>query len=626
MNKNLRTHVLIFSSFALIGLVTFLSGFEFLSAQGVVPKPSNSWIFDAKGVSSQRISDKAGRFSGKTIGVPSFKQIDAHSFYEFHGTDGFLLKENATGAEPGMPHEKFSLSSWIRIDEGTTNGGIIGCIQDNGNFEKGWLLGYDNEKFNFILSSQGADDGDGKITTLRSKSSYQKGKWYHLATSYDGASMRIFINGKLEGESKAQSKSINYASAAPFIIGRYRDDDEDFGLVGAIKEINLYQSALSADQIAALFEKDAALASLAPIPLPTGFVIAPYLQFPTKSSITIMWETSAPASSTVKFGTKLPLEMFATKEGTSLIHEVLLEKLEPATKYFYQVESKSDAGGIALSGVLTFQTAVVDDEPFSFCVIGDTQKNPKMTGKVMKLIWERRPHFLMHVGDVVDNGPDKNEWVNELFKPSIDLLCRVPVFPTIGNHEKNHEHYYNYFSLPKPEYYYRYSYGNADFFVLDSNKSLLPLTQQYTWLEKELASSKATWKIVYHHHPAYSSDDNDYGDTWVGGSNLGDKNTRSIVHLYEKYGVDMVFNGHVHVYERTLPIKSGKVDRLKGITYVTSGGGGGSLENFAPNPTWFKAEIRSDYHFCQISIIGKRLNLKAFDHEGRLFDQWDKDK
>ena len=88
----------------------------------------------------------------------------------------------------------------------------------------------------------------------------------------------------------------------------------------------------------------------------------------------------------------------------------------------------------------------------------------------------------------------------------------------------------------------------------------------------------------------------------------------------------MVFNGHVHVYERTLPIKGGKVDRLKGITYVTSGGGGGSLENFAPTPTWFKAEIRSDYHFCQISITGSRLNLKAFDHEGRLFDQWDKDK
>ena len=259
MYKNFRNRVLIFSSFALIGLVTFLSGFEFLSAQGAVPKPSNTWIFDTKGVSSQRLSDKAGRFSGKTIGVPSFKQIDAHSFHEFHGTDGFILKENATGAEPGMPHEKFSLSSWIRIDEGTTNGGIIGCIQDNGNYEKGWLLGYDNDKFTFTLSSNGADDGDGKITTLRSKSSYQKGKWYHLATSYDGASMRIFINGKLEGESKEQSKSINYASSAPFIIGRYRDDDEDFGLVGAIKEINLYQSALSADQIATLFEKDAAL-------------------------------------------------------------------------------------------------------------------------------------------------------------------------------------------------------------------------------------------------------------------------------------------------------------------------------------------------------------------------------
>ncbi|NDH04854.1 LamG domain-containing protein, partial [bacterium] len=292
MKKNLRAMVLIFSSFFLITMVTLFSGFEFLSAQGNGPKASSSWFFDAKGVSSQRLSDKAGRFSGKIIGVPSYKQLDAHSFYEFHGTDGFIIKENATGAEQGMPHEKFSLASWVRIDEGTANGGIIGCMQDNGNFEKGWLLGYDNEKFNFVISTLGADDGDGKITSLRSKSSYQKGKWYHLAATYDGSSMRIYINGKLEGESKEQSKSINYASAAPFIIGRYRDDDEDFGLVGALKEINLYATVLSPAQIADTLEKDASLANLAPVPLPSGFVIAPYLQFPTRNSITIMWETS----------------------------------------------------------------------------------------------------------------------------------------------------------------------------------------------------------------------------------------------------------------------------------------------------------------------------------------------
>ena len=609
-----------------LALTVAVSFSELVSAQAGNLKPSNHWIFDAKGVSSLRLADKAGRFSAKQIGTPYLGKMGEISFHEFHGTDGFVIRDQASGADAGMPRKDFSLAAWVRLDQGHTFGGIIGCMQDNGNFEKGWLLGYDQEKFSFSLSSLGADDGDGKISHVRSKTSFTKGKWYHLAASYDGKLMRLYVNGVLEAEGKEQSGPINYATAAPFMVGRYRDDDEDHGLVGAIREIQLFQTVITPDQAAGLFDKDSALAKLEPIALPCSFVIAPYLQFPTQNSITICWEASELVSGLVRYGTSLPLTEKAESADVKTIQEITLSNLQPNTKYFYQVECKTKAGGVMQSGVLTCQTAVPSDTPFAFCVIGDTQKNPRMTGKVMKLIWERRPHFLMHVGDVVDNGPDKKEWVDELFKPSMELLCRVPVFPTIGNHEKNHAHYYQYFSLPKPEYFYKYSYGNADFFVIDSNKPLAPGSEQYEWLNKELAASKATWKFTYHHHPAYSSDDNDYGDTWVGPSNLGDKNVRFLVPLYEKYGVDICFNGHVHVYERTLPLRSGKVDRKNGVIYVTSGGGGGSLENFAPTPTWFKAEVRSDYHFTQISIQGNHLNLKAFDHEGRLFDQMDREK
>jgi len=90
--------------------------------------------------------------------------------------------------------------------------------------------------------------------------------------------------------------------------------------------------------------------------------------------------------------------------------------------------------------------------------------------------------------------------------------------------------------------------------------------------------------------------------------------------------VDVVFNGHIHVYERTWPLRGGKVDRARGVLYVTSGGGGGKLETFAPVPTFFKAQCRSDYHFCYVTIHGGRLCLKAFDHRGTLFDSFDVDK
>jgi predicted phosphodiesterase len=353
-----------------------------------------------------------------------------------------------------------------------------------------------------------------------------------------------------------------------------------------------------------------------------SFVVAPYLQYATPTSITVMWETSFPGTSVVRYGVG---GLTKTKEGPKdvTLHEVTLTGLESGTAYLYQVQTEG-GGGSLTSPLLTFQPAVGPDQAFSFVLIGDTQKNPRVTRKIATLAWQRRPNFVVHLGDVVDNGPDKREWVHELFAPCRDLFARVPVYPCIGNHEKDHAHYYRYFSLPAPEYYYHFRYGNADFFSLDTNKQVGPTSEQYRWLEARLAKSDARWKFVYHHHPAYSSDDDDFGDTWKGQkSGQGDPNVRRLVPLYEKYNVDMVFNGHIHVYERTWPIRAGKVDRQKGIRYITSGGGGGKLENFSPVPSWFKAQCRADYHFCYVSVHGDELNLKAFDHQGMLFDTFD---
>ena len=72
---------------------------------------------------------------------------------------------------------------------------------------------------------------------------------------------------------------------------------------------------------------------------------------------------------------------------------------------------------------------------------------------------------------------------------------------------------------------------------------------------------------------------------------------------------------------RMLAVSGGVFDHLAG-----SLGGGGSLEDFAPTPTWFKAECRADYHFLHVTVFGGELTLKAFDPDGRLFDQWTRRK
>ena len=70
-------------------------------------------------------------------------------------------------------------------------------------------------------------------------------------------------------------------------------------------------------------------------------------------------------------------------------------------------------------------------------------------------------------------------------------------------------------------------------------------------------------------------------------------------------------------------LRAGKIDRKTGVTYLTSGGGGGKLEDFGPLPTWFKAQIRVDYHFCYVNIQGGHFEFKAFDQNGQLFDTFE---
>jgi hypothetical protein len=121
----------------------------------------------------------------------------------------------------------------------------------------------------------------------------------------------------------------------------------------------------------------------------------------------------------------------------------------------------------------------------------------------------------------------------------------------------------------------------------------------------------------------YSSDENDYGDTYKGPSANGDMKVRPLAELYEKYGLDINFNGHIHVYERTWPIRDGKIDLQQGVRYMVMGGGGGGLESASPTRPWFTQRVYRGHHIGQIMISGKTLQFQAFDLEGRLFDTMD---
>ncbi|MBA4030939.1 MAG: metallophosphoesterase [Planctomyces sp.] len=542
--------------------------------------------------------------------------------------DYLVIAENVAAAGKLLPKREMTVSAWVNLNATGPWGAIAGCLEDTGDYEKGWLLGYENGKFSFALASQGSDDGNGRMTYLTAKDPIELGRWYHIAGTYDGQMMKLYVNGQLAGESKAQSGDILYEPKSPYVVGAYKDSNEIYPWAGAFHEVKVYCRPLPAADFTAIAKKNDNLIRWNP-PNDTKleFLVKPYLQAVTQTSIVVMCETSRPATTTVTFAPRQPLSMKTASTSATLIQEVPLQELSPGSVYYYQVQCESPDGQKISSDILSFQTAFGADRPWAFGIVGDTQRNPVITAACADGLYALRPNFVIHCGDVVDNGFAKNQWIKDFFDPCHNLMSKTVVFPTIGNHEQNAHWYYDYFSLPKPEYHYTFEYGNAQFFMIDTNKPVGPGTEQYEWLEKELAKSKAMWKFTCHHHPCFTSDSDDYGNLTTGAGErkptYGDVNAQKLVPLYEKYGVDIAWNGHIHVYERTWPIYQMTINQKKGVRYITSGGGGGHLEQAAAQRAWFSLHFKRAYHYCYVTAFDKTIQFKAYDTEGQLFDTFE---
>lgn len=536
------------------------------------------------------------------------------------------------------PDQAFTVELWLLEHVNQPVGAAVLMHHDTQPSGVSWLLGYYDDRLVFSV------DPDGKTPALNTalyaiEERGWKGRWRHVVGTYDGGQLCLYLNGAKILQQEVAPPEGGWGGEVA-IVG-YLEREPYMQVGDLVKNVRLATYALSHQEVSDRFDE---LKQLGEdgwlLPETFHFNAGPYLNEVTSTSASLVWETDRSTTATVRYGDTLPLSqkqvlenqdtLSAVDAGNNHIRRVKLAGLNAGTPYFYEIEAVSAAGDTLSSGVLTFQTATQDVSTIAFGVIGDTEGRPHINNQIAKLLWDERPEFVLHTGDVTDGGTKdhKYEWNYEYFSGMGQLLERIPVYPVAGNGEDDLYWYRRYHTLPSEDGYYSFRQGSAEFFMLNSNnpEDFAPGGEQYQWLEAQLKASTAQWKFVTHHHAVYSADDNDYGDTWSGKSTLGDTLIQQIVPLYEKYGVDMVFYGHLHTYLRTHPLAEGKINQHRGVVYVQTGGAGGNLEDFAPNRTWFSAKTYRGHHYLTVNISGDRLNMRMYDVTGRLRDQVDLQK
>ncbi len=178
-------------------------------------------------------------------------------------------------ASEGLPTVQITVSGWVKVAVADTWGGFVGCLQDNGSYEKGWVLGTREQKFSFALVSANT----GTMTYLTDTENFNLQEWYYVTATYNGSVMKLFVNGVLKASSTEQSGDIIYAGLASdwFGLGSYVDENENWLHDGSLDEVIIWARALPDAEVHQFYLQQSNLAPGVSItePLNNATYIAP---------------------------------------------------------------------------------------------------------------------------------------------------------------------------------------------------------------------------------------------------------------------------------------------------------------------------------------------------------------
>lgn len=330
-------------------------------------------------------------------------------------------------------------------------------------------------------------------------------------------------------------------------------------------------------------------------------------------------------------------------------HEVHVCGLAADTTYYYKV-----GGPGHWSQTYEFSTAPAPGTaaPFKFAVLGDSRSGPEIYAQIQKAAFDQGVDFQLFSGDFVDNTQNQSQW-EALFGGASsgfavqDALAQRPMMPANGNHDNLSAYYNGLMALPQDvsqgesaqgEEWYSFDYSNAHFVVVNSESPSATLTTQREWMRTDLAKvdrAKTPWIFVAFHTPTYSCASTHEGDqlpiraAWQP--------------VFDEFEVDFVLMGHVHNYQRTLPIRGfqaggteGQVaatgandvpvidgsGKSSGTLYILSAGAGGDLYGVKPSSAcYFASKTEETNNWGLFSLDGKQVAFTAYKLDGTVLDE-----
>jgi len=165
------------------------------------------WILDPSHVSADTLGALHG-LPGKTTGPVAWIDGPDGKWYRMDGSSNHFVIYSGATSGLASPSTAITVEAWAMVSESANWAGLASFIQDNGSYERGWMLGCLDGRFMFGLASLGdrkvTDPYPSYLTYMKADGPFETGRWYHVVGVYDGTTMRLYVDGRLSAESKDQ--------------------------------------------------------------------------------------------------------------------------------------------------------------------------------------------------------------------------------------------------------------------------------------------------------------------------------------------------------------------------------------------------------------------------------------